>query len=245
MKALVRRFETKKDINEKLSRLALEGFRESGRGCVLISFSSPMAAKFFLSSGTNSFVNDPSYATLNEVLNDGIVTKHQVLLQQTLLDYNPEIEFVVNLIVFVGKQNQLQSATRSRFNSSSLLRCSKIPLNGIFLSHELEPYPETSYEIRVFYLPKSKSHHFINETEARRYYCREVSYGLRKYGVVLKRDYPDAYDKLCLYVEHNVEFLPITLYGQSKGTNYKCIVFPEEFSGSSKTLELQGRGMLV
>ena len=245
MKALVRRFETKKDINEKLSRLALEGFRESGRGCVLISFSSPMAAKFFLSSGTNSFVDDPSYATLNEVLNDGIVTKHQVLLQQTLLDYNPEIEFVVNLTVFVGKQNQLQSATRSRFNSSSLLRCSKIPLNGIFLSHELEPYPETSYEIRVFYLPKSKSHHFINETEARRYYCREVSYGLRRYGVVLKRDYPDAYDKLCLYVEHNVEFLPITLYGQSKGTNYKCIVFPEEFSGSSKTLELQGRGMLV
>ena len=245
MKALVRRFETKKDINERLSMLALEGFRESGRGCVLISFSSPMAAKFFLSSGTNSFVNDPSYATLNEVLNDGIVTKHQVLLQQTLLDYNPEIEFVVNLTVFVGKQNELQASTRSRFNSSSLLRCSKIPLNGIFLSHELGPYPETSYEIRVFYLPKSKSHHFINETEARRYYCREVSYGLRKYGVVLKRDYPEAYDKLCLYVEHNVEFLPITLYGQSKGKNYKCVVFPEEFSGSSRTLELQGRGMLV
>ena len=244
-KALVRRFETNKNVNENLSRLALEGFHESGRGCVLISFSSPIAAKFFLVSGTNSFVNDPSYVSLDEVLNEGIVTKHQVLLQQTLQDYNPEVEFVANLTVYVGKQNEMQASNRSRFKSSALLRCAKIPLNSIFLSTEVDSFPETSYDIKVFYLPRSKNHHFINETEARRYYCREVSYGLRKYGVVLKRDYPEAYDKLCLYVEHDVKFVPITLYGQSNGNNYKCVVFPEGFSSSSAALELEGRGMLV
>ena len=245
-KALLRRFETNSKINERLSRLALEGFQGEGRGCVLITFSSPMAAKFFLVSGTNVFVKDPAYATLNEVMSGGIITKHQVLLQQTMQDYNPEYEFVTNLTVFVGKQNQIMSSSRSRFNTSALLRCSKIPLNRIFLSSDCEtPYPDTSYDIKVFYLPRSKKHHFINETEARRYYCREVSYGLRKYGVFLKRDHPEAYDTLCLYVEHNVEFVPITLYGQANGSNYKCVVFPEGFSGSSGTLELQGRGMLV
>ena len=244
-KALVRRFETNEEVNEKLSRLALEGFHDNGRGCVLITFSSPMAAKFFLVSGTNAFVKDPGYASLNDVMNEGIVTKHQVLLQQTLHDYNPEIEFVANLTVFAGKQNEIQASTRSRFKSRALLRCAKIPLNNIFLNRELDPYPETSYDIKVFYLPRSKNHHFINDTEARRYYCREVSYGLRKYGIILKRDYPEAYDKLCLYVEHDVEFVPITLYGQTDGSNYKCIVFPEGFSGSNSGLELQGRGMLV
>ena len=244
-KALLRRFETNSDINENLSRLALEGFQDSGRGCVLITFSSPMAAKFFLVAGTNVFVKDPAYATLNEVMSGGIVTKHQVLLQQTLQDYNPEFEFVVNLTVFVGKQNQVVASNRSRFNSSALLRCTKIPLSSIFLSSDCGPYPETSYDIKVFYLPRSKNHHFVNETEARRYYCRDVSYGLRKYGVFLKRDHPEAYDKLCLYVEHNIEFVPITLYGQSNGSNYKCIIFPEGFSESAGTMELQGRGMLV
>ena len=244
-KALIRRFETNSEINAKLSKLALEGFQEEGRGCVLITFSSPMAAKFFLVSGTNSFTKEPVYAPLKDVTSERIITKHQVLLQQTLQDYNSEYEFVVNLTVFAGTQNELVKSPRSRFKSSALLRCAKIPLNGIFISSEYEPPPETSYEIKVFYLPRSKQHQFVNETEARRYYCREVSYGLRRYGIQMKRDYPDVYDKLCLYVEHNMEFVPITLYGQASGKNYKCVIFPEGFVGSSGTLELQGRGMIV
>ena len=244
-KALIRRFETNSEINAKLSKLALEGFQQEGRGCVLITFSSPMAAKFFLVSGTNSFTKEPVYAPLKDVTSERIITKHQVLLQQTLQDYNSEYEFVVNLTVFAGTQNELVKSPRSRFKSSALLRCAKIPLNGIFISSEYEPPPETSYEIKVFYLPRSKQHQFVNETEARRYYCREVSYGLRRYGIQMKRDYPDVYDKLCLYVEHNMEFVPITLYGQASGKNYKCVIFPEGFVGSSGILELQGRGMIV
>ena len=245
-KALVRRFETNSEINNKLSLVAVGGFQVYGRGCVHITFTSPMAAKFFLVSGTNAFVKDPVYAPLGDVTREGIITKHKVLLQQTLVDYDPEHEFVVNLTVFVGKQNQAVVSPRSRFKTSALLRCSKIPLGGSYSAGVNEPSLDASYQIKVFYLPRSRNHHFVNETEARRYYCREVSYGLRKYGIYLKHEFPDVYDKLCLYVEHNVEFVPITLYGQASGKNYKCVIFPEGFSTSgAESMELQGRGMLV
>eukprot|EP00795_Rhopilema_esculentum_P010435 gene10435-19137_t len=245
-KALVRRFETNSEINNRLSLVAVGGFQEYGRGCVHITFTSPMAAKFFLVSGTNAFVKDPVYAPLSDVTREGIITKHQVLLQQTLVDYDPEHEFVVNLTVFVGKQNQAVVSPRSRFKTSALLRCSKIPLGGSYSAGVIEPSPDASYEIKVFYLPRSRNHHFVNETEARRYYCREVSYGLRKYGIHLKHEFTDVYDKLCLYVEHDVEFVPITLYGQASGKNYKCVIFPEGFSNSgAESMELQGRGMLA
>eukprot|EP00794_Sanderia_malayensis_P015689 gene15689-17271_t len=243
-KALIRRFETSSIVNEQLSEIAVRGYEDFGRGCVLVTFSSPMAAKFFLVSGTNSFATKPVFSPLKDVDYGRITTKHQVLLLQTLHDYIPESELVIDLTVYLGKQNEVRMTSQSRLKSTALLRCTKLPLNARFLnenSGDPSQQNESSYDIKVFYLPRSQRHHFVNDTEARRYYCREVSYGLRRYGVQLKTDYRDVYDKLCLYVEDNTEFAPITLYGQANGKNYKCIIFPEGFNAHSSSMELQGR----
>ena len=245
-KSLIRRLETNLSIRYQLSKMAQDGFHRKGRGCVMINFTSPVTAKFFLVSGTDVFPSSPMYTSIQEVTKEGITTKHQVLLLQTLQDYNPGSEFVTNIGIAVGQQQETDpSVPPSRHNSNIVLRCAKLPLHPDHVDDDTPPNEESSYEIKVFYLPKSIQHDFVSDAEARRYYCQEISRGLRRYGIRLKIDYPETYEKLCLYVEHNIGFMPMTLYGQAEGKNFKCIIFPEGFRGTADRMELEGRGVMV
>jgi hypothetical protein len=69
--------------------------------------------------------------------------------------------------------------------------------------------------------------------EARRHYCRNISKGLKQYGIRMKKDYPEAYDNLCLYVEKNIPFKPLTVYGNKDSKIIACKIMPEGYTSTT------------
>jgi len=97
-----------------------------------------------------------------------------------------------------------------------------------------------SYVIRTFTLPILDDN--FNDRETRRYYCRELSFSLKRCGVRLKNEYNDCYEKLCAYVENERMFQPLVLYGKKDGRNFKCIIYPSDMHHTS---EERGEGVMV
>ena len=100
----------------------------------------------------------------------------------------------------------------------------------------------SSYTIRIFTLPDILDTTVTNDKKTRRYYCREILFSLKQYGVRLKADFKDAYEQLCLFVEHDILFPPLVLYGLKNGRNFKCIVYSTETHDDDF---IHGEGALV
>ena len=237
LKTIIRKCERDAKFNAMLRAYALKNYRgSSGRGCVTLSFNSPSEAKEMASSHTTTdkLKLQPTYSTIESVVKKNKQSKHSKVLCQSLLDYDPEQEFVVNISIRIGKTRTSNAKKRT----SNVVRCERIS------SLELGA-PEdslSSYYIRTFCLPRVTSVEYMNDVEVRRYYCKELSFSLKRCGVRLKLDYPEAYEKLSRYVGDERAFLPIVLYGQKSGKNYKCILHQGKYNPSE---EARGEGVLV
>ena len=231
IRSLIRRCEKDPNFNGHLKGLAVESFNIFGRGCLMINFSSPTEAKLALVSKTTIIAASPIYTCIDNIKRDN---RQSLVLQQTLQDYDPEQEFVLNITIGVSKKER---STRNK--KSTVVKCARISI----LSENMTVYCDSlSYLIRTFSLPKESGDAVLSDIDARRFYCREVSFSLKRCGVRLKLDYPDAYEKLCQYVERDVLFLPLVLYGQRDGRNYKCMLYPGAINQSE---EAHGSGVLV
>lgn len=236
IRSLITRCEKEPKLNTQLHSLAAESFNIFGRGALFVNFDSATDAKIALVSKTTALTTSPVYTPEGNMQNDNAQNRHTRFLYQTLQDYDPEQEFVINISIVIGDSKEIPKKNRK----STVVRCARIPIlpaNTSTFGHNL-----SSYVIRTFSLPKTIGEDFISNMEARRYYCREISFGLKRCGVHLKTEYPDAYEKLCRYVEQGVVFLPLVLYGQRDGRNFKCILYPESVN---KTEEAHGEGFLV
>ena len=219
----------KEALKFQLSKAAKEGFKRKGRGCVLVTFASAQSARKFMTTGCSFFPSPPTYSSLMDLQAEGVVSKHRVALTQHIKDYAPEEEFVLNLAIIAGKTENLPANPVPRRKVNTVLQVVKIPLSSK-LKEETVPSPpsEPNTETKVFYLPKCARHEFVNENEARRHYCRNISKNLKQYGIRLKNDYPDVYEKLCLYVDQNIRFTePLTVYGNQGKKIVMCKIMPE------------------
>jgi len=215
----------------------LKNYRLHGRGCLSLSFNSPSEAKELTSTRVSEkpTTTTPTYSTIENVVKKNKQSKHSRVLCQSLLDYDPEQEFVINISIRIGKTRTGNSKKRT----SNVVRCARI--SSIELEN-LNNKALSSYYIRTFCLPRVAAVDYMNDVEARRYYCKELSFSLKRCGVRLKLDYPEAYEKLSRYVEDERAFLPIVLYGQKAGKNYKCILHQGKYNPSE---EARGEGVLV
>ncbi|PFX33832.1 uncharacterized protein LOC111333587 [Stylophora pistillata] len=219
----------KEALKFQLSKAAREGFKRKGRGCVLVTFASAQSARKFMTTGCTFFPSPPTYSSLTDLQAEGVVSKHRVALTQHIKDYNPEEEFVLNLAIIAGKMDNLPESPVPRRKVNTVLQVVKVPLSNK-LKEEIAPSPpsEPKTETKFFYLPKCSRHEFVNENEARRHYCRNISKNLKQYGIRLKNDYPDIYEKLCLYVDQNIRFTePLTVYGNQGKKIVMCKIMPE------------------
>lgn len=219
----------KEVLKNQLSKAAREGFKRKGRGCVLVTFASPQLARKFMTTGCTFFPSPPTYSSLQDLQAEGVVSKHRVALTQTIKDYNPEEEFVLNLAIIAGKMENLPANPIPRRKVNTVLQVIKIPLSSKVKETMCSPAPnDPKTETKVFYLPKCARHEFVNENEARRHYCRNISKNLKQYGIKLKNDYPDVYEKLCLYVDQNIHFKdPLVVYGNQGKKIVMCKIMPE------------------
>ncbi|XP_028410938.1 uncharacterized protein LOC114533594 [Dendronephthya gigantea] len=225
VRSIIRLCQRREDLSMYLSQLARDGYKKKGRGVVMAIFNSPELAREFITKGHDAFSGrKPTYSSLAELNREGIISKHRVALMQAVRDYEPNEEFVFNIAVVAT--NSIPVAPAPRYKLNTVLHCIKMPLNDLIVARQPKDYEKV--ETRLFALPKCSRHEFVNEMEARRHYCRNLSKNLRQYNIKLKEDYPECYKKLCMYVEHNISFEPMTVYGQRSGLGYKCVIAPEQ-----------------
>ena len=218
----------KEALKFQLSKAAKEGFKKKGRGCVLVTFASAQSARKFMTTGCSFFPSPPTYSSLQDLQAEGVVSKHRVALTQNIRDYDPEEEFVLNLAIIAGKMENLPANPVPRRKVTTVLQVIKIPLSTMLKEDAPSPPSNPNTETKLFYLPKCARHEFVNENEARRHYCRNISKNLKQYGIRLKNDYPDVYEKLCLYVDQNIRFKePLTVYGNQGKKIVMCKIMPE------------------
>ena len=235
IRSLIKRYEKDFKFNSTLKEAAVESYETFGRGCLGIVFENPTEAKLALISKHATLTRTPLYSTIEAVRSDN--NKHSHFLYQVLQDYDPEQEFVVNISIAV---NPKTSTSKRKYKSSSIVRSARIPM--------IEPISilygnlSSSYTIRIFTLPDILDTTVTNDKKTRRYYCREILFSLKQYGVRLKADFKDAYEQLCLFVEHDILFPPLVLYGLKNGRNFKCIVYSTETHDDDF---IHGEGALV
>lgn len=220
----------KEALKFQLCKTANDGHKKKGRGSVMVTFASAQSARKFMTSGCTFFPSPPTYSSLIDLQAEGVISKHKVTLLQNIKDYEPEEEFVLNLAIVAGKMEDLPANPVPRRKVSTVLQVVKIPLSSQL--KKTAPSPnlpgDANTEVKVFYLPKCARHEFVNDSEARRHYCRNISKNLKQYGIRLKHDYPDVYGKLCLYVDQNVPFTePLTVYGNQGKKIVMCKIMPE------------------
>ena len=220
----------KEALKFQLSKTAKDGHKKKGRGSVMVTFASAQSARKFMTTGCMFFPSPPTYSSLQNVQAEGVISKHKVALMQHIKDYEPDQEFVLNLAIIAGKMENLPANPVPRRKVNTVLQVVKIPLSSKL--KETSPAPslpnDPNTEMKVFYLPKCARHEFVNENEARRHYCRNISKNLKQYGIRLKHDYPDVYEKLCLYVDQNIHFTePLTVYGNQGKKIVMCKIMPE------------------
>ena len=250
IKTMVRRCERDVKFNAQMRVFALKNYRAHGRGCVILSFNSPSEAKEMASgrNGTGSSSDKTtqnqgsytsySYSTISDVVKKNKQSKHSKVLCQSLLDYDPEQEFVINISIRIGKTRTTTNSGSAKKRTSNVVRCARVSSLESGVSED----SFSSYYIRTFCLPRVAAVDYTNDVEVRRYYCKELSFSLKRCGVRLKLDYPEAYEKLSRYVEDERAFLPIVLYGQKSGKNFKCILHQGKYNPSE---EARGEGVLV
>ena len=220
----------KEALKFQLSKTANDGHKKKGRGSVMVTFASAQSARKFMTSGCTFFPSPPTYSSLIDLQAEGVISKHKVTLLQNIKDYDPEEEFVLNLAIVAGKMEDLPANPIPRRKVSTVLQVVMMPLSSQLKKTAPSPNlpSDANTEVKVFYLPKCARHEFVNDSEARRHYCRNISKNLKQYGIRLKHDYPDVYGKLCLYVDQNVRFTePLTVYGNQGKKIVMCKIMPE------------------
>ena len=229
-----RRCEKDNYINSYLRNLAYEAYQIFGRGCLMIPFESASDIEYDAISSGSSLTTQPTYKDFKKLISENKSHRHLHMLCQNIKDYDPDQEFVLNIFVCIGNPNMEENIY------TAIVRSARISM----VKSQKPDYGDSilSYGIRTFSLPTSFQLDMETDVETRRYYCKEIAFGLKRYGVHLKSEYPDAYEKLYRYIDQEVLFTPIILYGKRNERNYKCILYSGKVT---KSHEYYGEGAFV
>lgn len=233
-----RRCEKDVHINEYLGNMAQGAYQTFGRGCIMIRFQSPSEIEYnAISCGLNLSMQ-PVYKSYKRVLNENKAHRHIHVLCQNMKDYDPDQEYVLSIFVWIGGEYGMEENTYA-----AVVRSARISINSSPEGFDDSILP---YGIRTFSLPTAIYRVDSSEVdmETRRYYCKEIAFGLKRYGVHLKSEYPEAYEKLYRYIDQGVLFTPIILYGKRNNRNFKCILYSGKIEEKT-TSEYYGAGAFV
>ncbi|XP_034969556.1 apical junction component 1 homolog [Zootoca vivipara] len=204
------------------SRVARVGFLSRGRGVLFLGFPSPGSAENFLRFGLESLLLSPTYLSLRELGGySGDLGSYAGDLRRAGEDYDPGECFVLNVTVAVGGKTlpgeRPAPVVRKHAKVALASAAPGLPhANGDMETLILTPPPGTA--------------DLGQEGEAGRR-AREVCFvhiqrELRARGVVLRREFPQVYERLCAFVEGGRRFTPTTIYPVDKRTGkpFLCMI---------------------
>lgn len=99
------------DIQGVLSSVASSGYCVKGRGCVMLIFASPSAARLFIEEKIGK---NPTYSSLKQVESLGVRSDHKKNLVRLINNYNPERELVLNVAIVADRNLPATPAPRNK-----------------------------------------------------------------------------------------------------------------------------------
>ena len=113
------------DVRTLLSAVASSGYRVKGRGCVMLIFATPTAARLFIEEKIGK---NPSYSSLEQVERLGVKSDHKKNLVRLISNYKPEFELVLNVAI-VAERN-LPASPVPRNKEPSVIEQFVVSLKG-------------------------------------------------------------------------------------------------------------------
>ena len=108
-----------------------------GRGCLMIVFASPNAAKIFIENGLERLSKHPTYSTLEDVGITGVLSPQQKALIDLISSYLPSREFVLNIAIVAGRNIPPTPIPRKR--DPTVIDNVKVPMHASLYGKSLTP----------------------------------------------------------------------------------------------------------
>eukprot|EP00058_Branchiostoma_floridae_P002672 XP_002588160.1 hypothetical protein BRAFLDRAFT_68798 [Branchiostoma floridae] len=233
-KHILQHARTNEEVQKCFSRVARTGYLSRGRGAVMLSFPTLQDAQDFLNSGLPSLPTLPGYKTFREL--ESVQTEpkdpHTETLITMVTTYDPDVKMVVDVSVAVDTTN-VKANLVPRREGPNIRQCAKIRLSErhIVKKTREEPADEIEAETMILTSPPGSPEKMaqISDRRSREICFINIQRNLRARGVILRHQYPDVYRKLCVYVEKNESFPPVTIYPRdtNTGKTFMCLIMPD------------------
>ncbi|XP_066293397.1 serine-rich adhesin for platelets-like [Branchiostoma lanceolatum] len=225
---------TNEEVQKCFSRVARTGYLSRGRGCVMLSFSSLQDAQDFLNSGLPALPTLPGYKTFRELKSVQTEPKdpHTETLITMVTTYDPDVKMVVDVSIAVDTTN-VKAHLVPRREGPNIRQCAKIRLSERHIvkktREEQSDEPEAATMILTSPPGSPEKMQHISDRRSREICFINIQRNLRARGVILRHQYPDVYRKLCVYVEKNESFPPVTIYPRdtNTGKTFMCLIMPD------------------
>ncbi|KAK4881760.1 hypothetical protein RN001_005079 [Aquatica leii] len=200
----------------QISLIARRGFLSHGQGAVKCFFPCPEAAEKFLIGGL-SFLGELTYVRWTDLLPTEMGPQMYAELVKMCKNYNPDTKLVLYVTVCVVSEVPATGAVK--WERQLVSRCAKMRL-----SKEI-PIPERDITENLETLVLTCSP--TRDIKSREYVFSNIQNQLKMRGVSLRRQYPEIYQQLCVYVEGKCsKFTPVTVYPKDDitGKSFMCII---------------------
>lgn len=214
-----------------LTLMARRGYVQSGRGIVRILFRSPEAAESFLRQGFQK-LGEASYVRWPDLLPAEMGAELYSELLRLSTEYKPESKMLLYVaICVVSEVPSSRSSGPVRWERQLVSRCAKLKLCKAAL-RELDESKivttEARSEMDILILTFNATQKVI-ALEKRELIMRNIKHVLSSRGVVLRKNYPEVWQRLNTFVEGITDrFVPVTIHPKdaTTGREFVCIIMP-------------------
>lgn len=215
-----------------LTLMARRGYLQSGgRGIVRILFRSPEAAESFLRQGYQK-LGEASYVRWPDLLPAEMGPELYSELLRLSTEYKPESKMLIYVaICVVSEVPTTKTSAPVRWERQLVSRCAKLKLCKSALreldASELIAPPVNELPMDILILTFNASQKIAQDR--RELIMRNVQEVLRSRGVVLRKNYPEVWQRLNTFVEGITDrFVPVTVHPRdaNTGREFVCIIMP-------------------
>lgn len=233
------------DSQRHLSLMAYMGFQSQGRGVVRILFRSAEAAEGFIKHGFQC-MGEASYVRWPDLMPAEMGLELYSELLRFSTEYRPESKMLIYVAICVVSEAPSMGQTPVRWERQLVSRCAKLKLCKSILSEIAtdsfatsthaslkmsagKDSTNTSMEPTTDVLILTFNPQLRTSTSQRELIFSNILYVLSQRGVVLRRHYPEIFQRLQSFAEGQTDkFNPVTMHPRNSqtGLNFVCIIMP-------------------
>ncbi|XP_058451782.1 uncharacterized protein LOC131430659 isoform X2 [Malaya genurostris] len=219
------------DTLRHLSVLARRGYLSQGRGVVRILFRSPENADSFIKQGFQC-LGEVIYVRWPDLLPSEMGPELYSELLKLSTEYKPDSKMLIYVAICVVSEAPGNATAPVKWERQLVSRCAKLKLcKSVIFEIDNSPidkqFPKKESATDVLILTFS----IMTKTtlKSREQVSLNIQNILRQRGVVLRKHYPEVFQRLSTFVEGSIDrFLPVTMHPRDNNTGrpFVCIIMP-------------------